>query len=71
MAKWLASPTVNNYFVFLGPLHTEMLCEKLLGDWVRDSGWVEMIIDADVTSPGRAEALVKGAHVTRTRMHTK
>ena len=57
----------DNYFVFLGPLHSEMLCEKLLGDWVRDSGWVEILIDADVTSPGRAEALVKGAHVTRTR----
>ena len=33
-------------------------------DWVRDSGWVEMLIDADVTSPGRAEALVKDSHVT-------
>ena len=57
----------DNYFVFLGPLHSEMLIEKLLGDWVRDSGWVEMLVDADVTSPGRADALVKGAHVTRTR----
>ena len=44
-----------------------MLCEKLLGDWVRDNGWVEMIIDADVTPLGRAESLVRGAHVTRTR----
>ena len=56
----------DNYFVFLGPLHKEM-CEKTLGDWVRDSGWVEMLIDADVTSPGRAEALVKTSHVTWTR----
>ena len=39
----------------------------MLGDWVRDSGWVEMLIDPDVTSPGRAEALVKGSHVTWTR----
>ena len=57
----------DNYFVFLGPLHKEMLCEKMLGDYMRDSGWVEMLIDADVTSPGRAEALVKGSHVTWTR----
>ena len=42
-----------------------MLFEKLLGDWVLDSGWVEMLIDADVTPPGRAESLVRGAHVTR------
>ena len=25
----------DNYFLFLGPLHSVMLCEKLLGDWVR------------------------------------
>ena len=36
-------------------------------DWLRDGGWVEMLIDADVTSPGRAGALVKGSHVTWTR----
>ena len=54
------------YFVFLGPLRKEMLCEKMLGDWVRDSGWDEMLIDADVTSPGRAEALI-GSHITWTR----
>ncbi len=58
---------LDNYFVFLGPLHSEMLCEKMLGDWMRYIGWVEMLIDSDVTSPGRAEALVKGSHVTRTR----
>ena len=55
----------DNFFVFLGPRHSEMLCENVLGDWVRDSGWVEIRIDADVTSPGRADALIKGAHVTR------
>ena len=44
--------------MFLGPLNK---------DWVRDSGWVEMLIDSDVTSPGRAETLVKGSHVTWTR----
>ena len=58
---------LDNYFVFLGPMHKEMLCENMSVDWVRDSGWVEMLFDADVTLPGRAEALVKGAHVTWTR----
>ena len=52
--------------MFLGPLHSEILCEKMLGDWMRDSGCVAMLIDADVTSPGRAEALVKGSHITWT-----
>ncbi len=40
---------------------------KLLGDWLRDSGWIAALIDAEVTTPGRAEAMLKGSHVTRTR----
>ena len=57
----------DNYLVFLGPLHSEMLLLKLLGDWLRDSGWIAILIDAEVTTPGRAEAMLKGSHVTRTR----
>ena len=57
----------DNYCVFLGPLHSEMLILKLLGDWLRDSGWIATLIDAEVTTPGRAEAMLKGSHVTRTR----
>ena len=56
----------DNYCVFLGPLHSEMLLLKLLGDWLRDSGWIAILIDAEVTTPGRAEAMLKGSHVTRT-----
>ena len=58
--------TVLN-FVFIGPLHSEIFWEKVLGDWVQDSGWVEMLVDAEETSPGRADALVKDSHVTLTR----
>ena len=67
--KWDLTTRFNedNYFVFLGHRPKEILCEKMFGDWVRDNGWVEMLIDADVTSPGRAEALVKSSHVTWTR----
>ena len=65
--KTFSGTQLDSYFVFLGPLHSEMLCGNMLGDWMQDSGWVEMLIDADVTSPGRAEALVKGSHVTWTR----
>jgi len=43
-----------------------MLLLKLLGDWLRDSDWITILIDAEVTTPGRAEAMLKGSHVTRT-----
>ena len=52
--------------VFLGPLQKKLV-EKLLGDWLRDSGWMAMLINAEVTTSGRAEAILKGTHVTRRR----
>ena len=57
----------DNYCVFLRPLHSEMLMEKLLGDWLRNSEWIQMLINAEVTASGQAEAMLKGTHVTGTR----
>ena len=59
----------DNYCVFLGPLHSEMLILKLLGDWLRDSSWIAILIDAEVTTPGRAEAMLKGSHIKSQLCH--
>ena len=40
---------------------------KLLGDWLRGSGWVESLVDAGITTSGRADAMLSASHVTRTR----
>ena len=58
--------TEDNYCFFLGSLHSEMLLEKLLGDWLQDSGWTAILIDAEVATPGQGEAMLKGTRVTRT-----
>lgn len=50
----------------LGGLHVEMTMMKVLGDWLEDSGWVEALVQAKVTSPGTAYSFLKAAHVTRT-----
>ena len=42
-----------------------MLLEKLLGDWLRDSGWTAILIDTEVMTPGHDEAMLKGSYVTR------
>ena len=36
---------------------------KLLGDWLRHSGWIEMLINVEVTTSGGAEAMLKGTHM--------
>ena len=40
---------------------------KLLGDWLRGSGWVTSLIQAEVTTSGMAESMLSGSHVSRTR----
>ncbi len=44
-----------------------MAALKVVGDWLEDSGWVEVLVQAKVASPGTAESFLKAAHVTRTR----
>ena len=51
----------------MGGLHIEMNLLKLLGDWLRGSGWITALIQADITTAGRAEAMLSGSHVTRTQ----
>ena len=40
---------------------------KVIGDWLEDSGWTEALVQANVTSPGKAEAFLKASHINRTR----
>ena len=39
-----------------------------MGDRLQENGWMAILIDAEVTTPGRAETMLKGSRVvTRTR----
>ena len=53
--------------IMMGGLHIEMNLLKLLGDWLRGSGWIASLVQANVTTSGRAEAMLSGSHVTRAR----
>ena len=59
--------TEDNYVALMGPLHTEMITEKLLGDWLRDSGWTEAIINYGFVTSGKADGILKASHITRAR----
>ena len=56
----------GNFLVMMGGLHIEMAFLKCLGDWLAHCGWENMFVEADITSPGKAQAMLKGAHITRT-----
>ena len=58
------------YVVIMGGLHIEMNVMKLLGDFLNflnGSGWTSILVQSEVTSSGRADAILKGSHITRSR----
>ena len=57
----------KKFVVVLGALHIEMNLINLLGDLLDGSGWTRLISLAEVTTSGRADSVLKGSHVTRSR----
>jgi hypothetical protein len=64
---WPETHGEDKMVVMMGGLHIEMNILKLLGDWLRESGWTTALLQAEITTSGRADAMLSGAHVTRTR----
>ena len=67
--QWSSSTpyTEETYVVVLGGLHIEMCLLKLLGDWLEKCGWDSALVQASMTTAGKANAFLKASHVTRTR----
>ena len=65
--KWPESFGEDQMVIMLGGLHIEMTCLKTIGTWLDGSGWVQALVTAEVTTAGRADALLQASHVTRTR----
>ena len=57
----------SHLLLMLGGLHTEMAALKALGDLLDGSGWTTALVNANVTTDGRADALLHASHVTQTR----
>lgn len=57
----------DKLFVMMGGLHIEMAGLKVIGQWLNNSGWVNALVQANVTTKGRSESMLSASHVTRTR----
>ena len=44
-----------------------MAALKTLGDWLKGSGWVQALAQAEITTPGTADSFLKAVHVSRAR----
>ena len=65
--QWPQTHGEEKYVVMLEGLHIEMNILKLLGDWLNGSGWKTALVQAGVTTSGRADAISNGSQVTRAR----
>ena len=61
----------EKYVVMLGGLHTEMALWNVLGDLLEGSGWTSALTEAELTSAGTAQSMLKAAHLTCIGMLTK
>lgn len=64
---WPATYGEDKFVCMLGGLHIELAALKTLGDWLQGSGWVRLITEAGVATPGVADSLLKASHISRTR----
>ena len=65
--KWPEKYGEDKMVVIFGGLHIDMAALKTLGDWLRGSGWVQALVQAEIATPGTADSFLRAAHVTRTR----
>lgn len=66
--QWLHEPlSEKHFFVMFGGMHIELAGLRLAGQWLEDSAWNNALVDAEVTTSGRADAMIKVTHLTRSR----
>ena len=65
--QWALPQTVGNMVVMLGGFHLEKQALICLGDLLECSGWSTAIAEAGIATTGTADALLKAAHVTKSR----
>lgn len=53
--------------IFFGGLHTKMAVLRSVGDWLRGSGLVQALVQAEFTSAGTADSFLRASHVSQTR----
>jgi len=57
----------DKIFIMMGGMHIEKAAYTILGDLLDGSGWTTALVEAKVTTKGRAESILSATHITRTR----
>jgi len=65
--KWPEKYGNEKFVAMLGGLYIEMAALKTIGDWLDNSGWVQVLVQAEIATAGMADSLLKATHIMRTR----
>ena len=65
--QWPNSFGESSFIVILGGLHTEIALWRMVGHLLEDSGWTNVLSEAEIAPTGTAESFLHASHVTRTR----
>ena len=58
----------DKFVVMFGGLHViEMATMRTLCDWLQGNGWVEALVQAEITTAGTADSSLRVAHAASTR----
>ena len=65
--QWPERYGEDKFVIMFGGLHIEMAALKSLGTVLKESGWISVLVDAGVASPGTAESFLSATRITKTR----
>ena len=70
--QWISPNSYGEdlYVIMLGGLHIEMTALKALGKWLYSSGWTAALVQADITTPGKADSFFKGVACIQNKTYT-
>ena len=61
--KWPGMYGEDKFVIMCGGLHIQMGALKTLVNWLKGSGWLQALVEANVTTPGIVDFSLQAAHV--------
>ena len=65
--QWPETHGESKHVVMLGGPHIEMALWNTMGDILQGSGWVNVLVEAEILSSGTADSLLRVTHLTKIR----
>jgi len=65
--KWPQEYGEEKFVILFGGLHIETAALKTVGEWLQGSGWVQALVQAEITSAGTVDSFLRDHIISRTK----